>query len=409
MRISEQIDLRTLGKPRLPVRLLLVALTCLGLYFAHQSILSYAKIGSDFVQDYLAGLSVREGAPIYGESIRIKAEKELGIRGIHNFHPPPLALIFVPFSYLSLPSGYQLLVFGSLVLWWLVLSCAVKEMGYSLNLLWYVVPLSLIWYPILECIGLGQTSLVIASGVLGGWLLLRRGHLRSAGIVLGAVTLLKLFPGFLGVYFLISRKIIGGFYMALTFFVGMMLSVYVLGMSQVLEYFFKIAPLDIEVWSIFPANASLRGFLAPLILAEPWVHPFVNWSVWGKFIVEAFVFCVAVGSIWDASRVYNREKSVDGAFSLLTVGMLLVTPIGWTHNLPILAGALLVLAGRKRSTFPTLLVLVFFSLPTIDIIRELQNISGGPRIGTALFLLTRGATLGLLLLWYYLRSSREER
>src|SRR4030042_3990436 len=117
-------------------------------------------IGTDYLQYYAAGVTVREGqsANLYDFSFQSQLEQTIAGPGFSSYHafitPPFLAWLFVPFS--VLPYIWSFLVWSSLsalFLWLSLKLLPAKNPGRSW--LW-----SLTWFPIFAAISFGQNSLL---------------------------------------------------------------------------------------------------------------------------------------------------------------------------------------------------------------------------------------------------------
>ena len=93
---------------RLSFWLRIIILIC-GLVANASVINKYKNVGSDFVQDYIASYSLRNGRLLYGEDITELSKEMLGFGGIENYHPPFNALLFLPFSFLTYQTAYVVL------------------------------------------------------------------------------------------------------------------------------------------------------------------------------------------------------------------------------------------------------------------------------------------------------------
>ena len=113
---------------------------------------NYRKVGSDFIQDYVAAHALRRGVPLFGEGFT-KLENELiGFSGPPHFHPPFNALLFLPFSFLSYETAYILLGVFSIML--LLLINKLSVIGLKLDGKWflYFTCFMLCWYPVIYCL-----------------------------------------------------------------------------------------------------------------------------------------------------------------------------------------------------------------------------------------------------------------
>jgi alpha-1,2-mannosyltransferase len=117
-------------------------------------------IGTDYIQFYSAGATLREGqsASLYNPSYQSKLELAIAGPGLTNYHafitPPFFAWLYVPFSFL--PYTWSFLIWsliGFFSLWASIKLIATDQPIKSL--IW-----TLTWFPIFAAISFGQNSLL---------------------------------------------------------------------------------------------------------------------------------------------------------------------------------------------------------------------------------------------------------
>jgi len=205
------------------------------------------------------------------------------------------------------------------------------------------------------------------------------------------------------------RSLSGMFFAVVT---GSAFAIYAVGFHQFVHYFHSIIPADAKVWSAFPANISLRGTVVPLMYHGAWVQEFVDLGFAHSSRISLAVEVIA--GLY-ALYTFSRQQDDDAAFCLVLVAMLLLSPIAWTHNLVLMVLPLLWVSskafdrGDKAAKVKLLLVLIIFSLPTYEWIRTLQSITEEPRLPFWAFLLTRGPTAALIILWMQLSHVQLNR
>jgi len=117
-------------------------------------------IGTDYLQFYSAGVTVRQGqsANLYNFEFQSQLEQTTAGQGLQSFHafitPPFLAWLYVPFTYL--PYSWSFLAWCVLTLLFLWSSIRlVRTKQPTKTFLW-----SLTWFPIFAAISFGQNSLL---------------------------------------------------------------------------------------------------------------------------------------------------------------------------------------------------------------------------------------------------------
>jgi alpha-1,2-mannosyltransferase len=117
-------------------------------------------IGTDYLQFYSAGVTVRQGqsANLYNFEFQSQLEQSIAGQGLQSFHafitPPFLALLYVPFTFL--PYVWSFFAWSALTLLFLWSSIRlVRTKQRSKTFYW-----SLTWFPIFAAISFGQNSLL---------------------------------------------------------------------------------------------------------------------------------------------------------------------------------------------------------------------------------------------------------
>lgn len=301
---------------------------------------------ADFVQEWLSARNYWNGEPAYLPQ-RQAFLRETGIDAprfdteLHwNAHPPAAVAVALPFG---LFSDYR-----TAHLVWNLVTFPLFLAGVVLVLRELAVPWH--WWSVFPA-----TALVVASQPLGCqlfqgqlntllfllfavmWVADRRGCAVWAGTALGLATALKLYPGFLGVYFLLTgrwRVLVAA---AVAFLAANAAALAVLGLDDFRTYVQKVVPSLMNYQTSW-RNVSLTGFW--LRLFDPQAHekvlPLVSNPVVGKAALLASRLLVVAAVGWAAWRARTPERR-DRAFAVAVVGMVLVTPVAWTHYFILLA------------------------------------------------------------------------
>jgi putative flippase GtrA len=309
--------------------------------------------GLDFFQDWASARNRIEGLPIYTRH----DVTALRYMGIHiktndpfyvpvNAHPPASVLLFLPLAWLNYPDAFlawELLSLAALGLsMWLV----GRELGVRFSA-WSVFPivaLLLICFPFRLHMEQGQLSIALLLLITLAWVAYRRGWPMWAGALLAAATSVKLFPGFLFLFFLLRRQwrvLVGG---AIGFAVLTVVTATILGPDIYLTYLKEVLPQVGDYRSGW-GNVSLPGIwfklfdpLTERMRVEPlWRSPLL--ARIGALVCCAVVVAVMAGVTW---RVRSQADE-DRAFGIAVMAMLLVSPLTWEHYLPLLLIPLAVL------------------------------------------------------------------
>src|SRR5262249_31666048 len=169
----------------------------------------------DFFQEWASGRNWLAGDPVY-TSQDLTVPRYLGLRPDlddprriqFNGHPPSSVLLGLPLAALDFGTAFGLWSLVSLAalllsLWLIVRGLEVPHCAWSLLPL---VALLAVCFPFWHHMVHGNVNLVLLLFLTLTWSAARSGRLWLAGAWLGAATAVKLFPGFLILYFLARRQ-----------------------------------------------------------------------------------------------------------------------------------------------------------------------------------------------------------
>jgi alpha-1,2-mannosyltransferase len=312
----------------------------------------------DFTQDWLSARDFREGHPVYGDLLDA-VRRHMGepppkcLRW--NAHPPGSVVLVLPLAGLSHIEAFYLwnlvtFTLFAIALWFVALELGVRPVWKAAAIAAGVCAVGATSYPLRHQVALGQFNCLLAFLITVTWGADRRGYWWLAGTAVGIAMAIKLFPGFLLVYFLTTRQ-----WRALATAVAVFLLV-----NGVALALFGVETFETYVREVIPAvsgdyatqwnNISAPAFWLRLFdpAAVSRVIPVVHSPLVGKLLSHAaqlvIVGCVAWVS-WRAQSSAGRDR----AFAAAVVGMLLVSPLTWPHALTMLVVPVAVLiADRPR-------------------------------------------------------------
>ena len=369
----------------------------------------YARLKSDFSQDYVAARSLRGGAPIYLENQSIVVDEETSIEDIPNHHPPFNAILFLPFSYFGYQAAFKLWNLVNLALYVFLIFLILRKLNILDRKVLLKSSFLFLWYPFASNIGLGQSSIVLSVLIIGAYFLVAGGRETAGAICLGLATLIKLFPGFLIFYFLLLRKWCGAIFMMTTIAVGMSITWMIVGSENFFVYFTQVLPANNDLYVSYPLNVSLSGALS-LLLSDTvhgggiWGTSLFNLGKLGRHIATAIPLMLSIPIVVLLFREMGKKKDEESLFALLLLTMLLVSPLTWGHMVVvtlILFGIVLrdYREGKRVSTLPVLISALFLSLPFVEIIRALGNWYHPNPVPWYASLLAKSSLYGLIILW----------
>lgn len=298
----------------------------------------------DFSQEWLSARNYWAGTPVYADQaaalrrhtglIPQRAEDMLP----WNAHPPASVLLALPFGKLTYPDAHltwNLLTFPLIVVsLWLV----ARELRLPLSP-WSVLPavaLLGLFNPLYIQLLQGQLNPLLLLLLTVAWIADRRDRPGWAGVAVGVAAGLKLYPGFLFLYFLCAgrwRALAAG---AAAVVAANAIPLVLFGPAEFRTYVERVVP-SLSNYQSSWRNVSLTGFW--LRIFNPQTHemvtPLVVSPAATALLAASRLLVVGlVGwSAWRARSVAARDR----AFAAAVVGMVLVTPVAWTHYFVLLA------------------------------------------------------------------------
>lgn len=323
-------------------------------------------IGTDYLQFYAAGQTLRQGqsAQLYNTDFQAKLEQDIigpELKSYHAFITPPfLAWVFVPFSLLP----YTL----SFVLWSLL---GLLLLGLSLGALGQAglksYGLAMTWYPIFAAISFGQNSLLSLSILTLVYTLWRKGYRWQAGL---AASLLLYKPQLalgIGILWLLEWrqdwKALVGMALGAATLATLSFSLLPNASLAYVQFARNVLP-DLPSWASFPLwhLHTVRGFFRLLL---PETIPGFKWLADG---LTAILSLLGVWIFYRFWRSFRGERDLlFGAAICLTLWL---TPHAMIYDWAILLIPLFLIwhaqPGLRRTLRPLLALLwlaVFFSSP----------------------------------------------
>jgi hypothetical protein len=317
--------LRLLGKPRVQLAAATVLAAVVLVYRLIQFIHWTGEIqwGYDFSFYWTAASNLIDGRPIY-------SAQQLGGPYVPQaqegfLYPPPLAVVVMPLAAIF-ASDYRPAVWiwsglGAIVLVGSVLALVrSEELALRFPILegrgrWWLVAGAFAFPPVVDELVVGNVHLFLLGLLTLAWLGIRREQQRQAGLATGAAAAIKIFPGLLGLWYVLTRRwtaaiwtVIG----ALAIAIG---SLPFTGLEPWLQYPVVLANLS--------ATPEAIDALAPTM----WLTPILGFG-----IARLLVTVVGLGIVvWVA-----RAGGTRPGFATTVVVSILATPALYTSYLSIL-------------------------------------------------------------------------
>jgi len=303
----------------------------------------------DFFQEYASARNWLEGLPIYAnqhETVPRYLGLQLNDRRSHvvvNAHPPAAVLLALPFARLDFAGAFVAWNLVSLAALAASLLIVQRHLKFSFSAFSFaaLVALLLLCYPLWEQCRLGQLTLILLLLVTAAWAAERSGYPCLAGSLLGTATMVKLFPGFLFLYYALRGrwKVVSAGLAAIA--VLFALTAIILGIGAYRTYFVTVLPA-IQWFRVGWNNDSLCGFWSRLFdpapehgrdrsLTEPLLY--------SPILFEALSLISSAAVLGIVACVVRRDatgRRSDLTFALSVTAMLLVSPICWEHYLLLL-------------------------------------------------------------------------
>lgn len=293
----------------------------------------------DFFQEWASARNCRGGLPVYAPHLEtiplyLGNTPRPGRNFIEvNAHPPVSVLLALPLSGFDYWLAH--LIWNLLSMTALALSIAMIVGALDIGLrsrFWTATGLLMVSAPMYIHLTMGTLNLVLLFLLTGTWWADRSGRPRWAGILLGLATAIKLFPGFLFVYFLFRQRwqtVAAG---VVSFILCNLTAAAILGPNAYREYATDVMP-RVTQWRTHWPNSSLSGFSYKLFYPgtkgsriEPLAYaPSVAHGLAG---VSCFVVLAIVAA---ASYRAGSPAKADLVYALSLVAMLLVSPVAWEH------------------------------------------------------------------------------
>lgn len=293
--------------------------------------------GMDIQQDFIAAQRLRAGEDIYtpivpAEVVALGVHEEYGVGMRLNVHPPLTALMFAPLTLLSFPAAALLWTLGSVAMLFGVVWLLVAEFDLPLHGPWrLLVPLLMLnWYPVWQHLHVGQFTILLLAMIVGAWWCERHGHPWFAGLLLGAATMLKIYPALLLGYALLRRRwrVLGGAAGCMLVLLAAQMAV---NPQHWAEYFGQVAPANAATWMPNARNASLATISMRLFVGSDEVRPF--FAMPQLELPLRVVLYGAAGGLFGLVLWRRRmEPDLAGEYSLGLSAIALLSPLSWDHS-----------------------------------------------------------------------------
>lgn len=307
----------------------------------------------DFYQEWSSARNVALGRSAYSP-VEDHLEEYIGLHvpaGAKwwwniNPHPPTSVALAMPLQGFDYPTAFFVWNISSLlalaVSVWLVIS----GMGIRFSA-WSSLPVVSVLLasdPLFQQVAQGQLNLFLLLLLVGIWSSTRRDRPIAAGAFLALAAAIKLFPGFILLYFLVRRQWRAVCSAAISFGLVTAATCLIVGTRTYHTYLTQVLP-GATSWKAVWNNASIAGFwyklfdpsgrddrLSPLFLSP-------TLATTGTLVCVAIVVALLVRTILKS----RSQRDADLAMGLTIVAMLLASPVTWEHYFLLLLVPLVVI------------------------------------------------------------------
>jgi hypothetical protein len=210
---------------------------------------------------------------------------------------------------------------------------------------------------------------VLLLALVGAWTAERARRWHLAGALVGTAAAVKLFPGFLLLYFVARRRWRAVFAGVGWFTAANGVAAVVLGPGTYRDYVGDVLPRLAE-WRASIRNLSVPGLWNKLF--DPGskgevIQPLLHSPALAMAATVVSVVAIMVVVAWVTCRARSRAAR-DQAFGVTVIGMLLVAPLTWPHSAVMLLLPLLLIRNHFRASHAgrmtlALVVVVFWLDP----------------------------------------------
>lgn len=296
----------------------------------------------DFVQDWASGREFQAGGFVYGDTRAAfsratntpEAENQQVLP--RNAHPPGAILATLPFARLDHRDAHFAWNLATFPLFAIGVFSLTREFLGARWKFWLIPDLgaAAFCYPLVLQLQLANFSCLLGALLIGAFLAERRGYGVAAGLFAGAAAAMKLVPGLLLAYYLLSRQWRNAIAMliAIAMINGAALALF--GVEAFRTYAIDTVPVvereNLSSW----LNASMPGFFMRMFAPHEAhrILPLVHSPELGRTLAAASQLAALLAVAWASFRGPR-----DRAFALTCAAMLLIGPLTWPHSSLMLA------------------------------------------------------------------------
>lgn len=287
---------------------------------------------NDFTGDYVSARAFIKGGNAYGET-RALADRylldprnvrlPLGDPHVRNPHPPAYIMLLAPLAMLPYVTARNLWLILMGISVALAMGTVARTKGATLWTAAAVACGSLILPPVVLELRIGEANALVLLALAIGWWTIQKGHSVGGGIALGIASALKIYPLFLLIPLLRSRKlktIVAQLGTAAVLTAG---SGIALGWRNSAELITKVMPSNTRYWLTAPHNLSILAIPFRWLTRSRWNPTSADLPALALGLaIVLILFCIAAAARTPA----NLSQDL---FWAAVPWMLLISPLFW--------------------------------------------------------------------------------
>jgi|SRR5438270_1941002 len=321
---------------------------------------------NDFTPDYISARAVVDGVNPY-ETVPTLKTKYLGPKTPYfnsspdqrNSHPPFMILLFVPFALLPYTPARALLLALTCIATVLAVARFVREMGGSRRAQLLVAALGLNIPVVRSDFFYGQIDGLLLLLFVEGWIALRHDKERRAGLLLGALTALKLFPVLMVIPLLRMHKSRAIAWMIASAIALSLAGSAIVGLHATHTFLFTGSPANTRFWITQPGNLSLLSLPFRWLTKSYWMSPAIS----APTVAFVLATMIALAGLFALSK--TPAFLSNDLYWAAVPWLLLLSPLSWEIYIVLVIPLAFILLRRSSALRSTRVVVVVGTILTL--------------------------------------------
>jgi hypothetical protein len=285
---------------------------------------------------YVSALTIRHQENPYITISPLAAKLGLDLGGVRrSTDPPTFILAFQPFT--LLPEREAFWVWSGLNAACLLAAVTLLTVGFGWRARLAIAALALMYPPVNLHFQAGQSKMVLLLLLVLATRSMKSGWDRTAGVCIGAATLLRVFPAILLIYLTIQRRWEVLICTTITIGVGALVTVWALGLQTCLSFGAAVRLFNEHTWTRSWGNTAILAQFAGIRSATiRRAYVAVTWAL------------VLGATLFATMRLSERSDPYWFTFGLWIIAAILLSPIGWPFDMVLAAIPLIQITAASR-------------------------------------------------------------